>query len=145
MCDDVSCGCFVCDCALTVLLERCRCVTDKTFCVCLGYDWVLWGVNVNICHILNLCTSKGTKLAMPKSSKLIVELCPCHWSVCSLVPGCSWCVESNTPPCCQQKATERPALGHACLRQRRCGGLEFSNRGRRPLTFCFRCALKYQS
>lgn len=85
--DDVSCGWFGCDCALTVLLERCRCVTDKTFCVCLGYDWVLWGVNVNICHILNLCTSKGIKLAMPKSSKLIVELCPCHWAVYSLVAG----------------------------------------------------------
>lgn len=54
--------------SLTVLLKKCRCVTEKWFlCVCLGYDWILWGVSLNICHILNSYTSKGINLAMPKN------------------------------------------------------------------------------
>lgn len=62
--------------SLIVLLKKRRCVTEKWFlCVCLGYDWILWGVNINNCHVLNLYTSKGINSAIPKHFKLITDLC----------------------------------------------------------------------
>lgn len=128
--------------SLIVLLKKCRCVTEKWFlCVCLGYDWILWGMILDICHVRNLYTSKGINLAMPKNFKSIIELF--HWSVPS--GWRSWYVESSS---CHPTANRLPALKG--LRDIippvviDNGGvitmMKFNS-----FTFFFWCALKYQS
>lgn len=132
--------------SFTVLSKKCRCVTEKWFlCVCLGYDWILWGVNLNICHILKSYTSKGINLAMPKSVKLITELCPFRWSVRS--HWRSWSVESRS---CDPGADTLPARKGLCdVRPPgdvHDGGVTTRMKSNSfTFFFFFWCALKYQS
>lgn len=107
--------------SLPVVLKKCRRVTEKWFlCVRLGCDWILWGVNVHLCHLLNSSTSKGINLAMPniwsESRDSVHFASPdTHWRCWPADPGGCDLLPADCPP---RKVPWRHASSG--LRQLRC-------------------------